>query len=57
MGELAALAWSTNRRRPLPSKKAMPQPSAWWSVLPPRWQKPVKLNEASVGVAQLRPRS
>jgi hypothetical protein len=23
--------------------------------LPPRWQKPVKLNEASVGVAQLSP--
>jgi hypothetical protein len=34
-----------------------PAVSAWWSVPPPRWQKPVKLNEASVGVAQLSPSS
>ena len=54
MRELAALSWSMNRRRPRPSKKAMPQPSAWWSVAPPRWQKPEKLKDASVGVAQLR---
>ena len=30
--------------RPSASKKAMPQPSAWWSVQPPRWENPVKLR-------------
>jgi hypothetical protein len=35
----------------------MPQPSAWWSVRPPRWAKPVKLNVTSVGVLQFIPSS
>src|SRR5687767_2821435 len=35
----------------------MPQPSAWWSVRPPRCAKPVKLNVTSVGVLQFIPSS
>ena len=43
------------RQRPLPSKKATPHPSAWWSVSPPRLKNPEKLNRASVGLEQFRP--
>src|SRR5450759_5333827 len=48
---------SRNRRTPLPSKKAMPQPSAWTSVSPPRFWNPVKEKQMSVGVLQFMPNS
>src|SRR5476649_2089470 len=49
--------WSTKWRTPAPSKKAMPQPSWWVSVRPPRRAKPVKLNTMSVGTLQFMARS
>src|SRR4051812_34695341 len=56
-GDSLAGWWSTKWRSPTPSKNAMPQPSAWWSVLPPRCAKPEKLNVTSVGVLQFIPSS
>src|SRR3569832_238142 len=56
-GDSLAGWWSTKCRSPAPSKKAMPQPAAWWAVLPPRCAKPLKLNVTSVGVLQFIPRS
>jgi hypothetical protein len=35
----------------------MPQPSLWWSVLPARCEKPLKLKLISVGVLQFIPSS
>jgi hypothetical protein len=52
IGEAMAAWWSTKWRTPAPSKKAMPQPSWWVSVRPPRWAKPVKLKTMSVGTLQ-----
>ena len=55
MGEVAALSLSTKVRaalpgvRPSPSKNAIPQPSEWWSVQPPRCEKPVKLSVKLAG--------
>ena len=46
-----------NKRTPLPSKKPIPKPSAWWSVMPPRRRKPSKENMMSVGVLQFMPSS
>jgi hypothetical protein len=53
-GDRLAMAawWSTKWRTPAPSKKAMPQPSWWVSVRPPRWANPVKLKTMSVGTLQ-----
>src|SRR5437764_14533880 len=56
-GDSHAGWWSTKCRKPAPSKNAMPQPSAWWSVRPPRCAKPEKLNVTSVGVLQFIPSS
>ena len=39
------------------SKKAMPQPSAWWSVLPPRCENPEKLSVRLAGRWLFIPRS
>src|SRR5690554_2348969 len=35
----------------------MPQPSRWGPVPPPRWRKPVKLKQMSVGTLALMPKS
>jgi hypothetical protein len=48
---------SRNTRTPRPSKKAIPQPSPWISVSPPRAWKPAKEKQMSVGVLQFIPKS
>src|SRR5689334_4217548 len=44
-------------RQPFPSKKAIPQPSRWSSVFPPRAEKPSKEKQMSVGTLQFIPSS
>src|SRR5215471_3457898 len=57
MGEVVEGCESRNVRQPRPSKNAIPHPSAWSAVLPPRAQNPSKEKQMSVGTLQFIPSS
>src|SRR5574343_835351 len=56
-GEVLDGCGSRKSRVPLPSKKAMPQPSEWTSVAPPRAWNPLNEKQMSVGTLQFMPKS